>query len=170
MTRALARRGISVLAIDVSPRMIELARSRTDTGLPVEYRVADVTKEMPGDRKFDFVMSVAMVHHLPLKEIVPRLAGLVAPGGVLVIQDVTNRRGVRYFPSNLIATLRSRLRRRPGGWAGTREVGALYDEHSVGEKYLSASDVESAYRSLLPDATVVNHIEWRYTVIWRART
>jgi 2-polyprenyl-3-methyl-5-hydroxy-6-metoxy-1,4-benzoquinol methylase len=170
MARSLARRGISVLGIDVSPGMLELARARTDSKLPIEYQLADVATDGLRGKSFDVVLSVAMVHHLPLNEIVPRLAALVAPGGVLLIQDVTSRRGPRYLPSNVIAMITSRLRKFFGGWAGTREVGALYDKHSVGETYLSASEVERAYRPLLPDAIVKNHIEWRYTVIWRART
>jgi SAM-dependent methyltransferase len=43
--RRLARRGATVLAVDVSPRMIELARQRTPAELDVEYRVVDAANE-----------------------------------------------------------------------------------------------------------------------------
>src|SRR5688500_9350343 len=60
ITRALAGRGIDVLGIDVSPRMIELARARTDRSFAIEYRQADVlTADLP-DAAFDLVVSVSM--------------------------------------------------------------------------------------------------------------
>ena len=40
-SRRLARRGASVLATDISPRLIDLARARTAPELAVEYRVVD---------------------------------------------------------------------------------------------------------------------------------
>ena len=59
-TRALATRGMSVAGLDVSPRMIALARARTDPRLRIEYRHADVmTADLP-ERTFALVVSVAV--------------------------------------------------------------------------------------------------------------
>ncbi|MDQ6716821.1 MAG: class I SAM-dependent methyltransferase [Gemmatimonadota bacterium] len=164
--RALARRGLEVTAIDLSPGMIELARERTSADLLVAFRVADLmTGSTPGET-FDLVTSISMAHHLPLAEVVPRLAGLVAPGGTLLIQDVTDRDGIRHLPTNVVAALRSRLRRLLR-YRQSRRVAELYDRHGKGEQYLAASDVERNYRDLLPGARVINRIDWRYTVIWQ---
>src|SRR5207253_899709 len=111
LARAVARRGIRVLGLDLSPGMIALARARTEAGLDASFRVADVMTEPLPERGFDVVLSVNAVHHLPLDRVVPRLAAAVAPGGVLLIQDVVTREGLLNFPLNVVAAIVIRTRR-----------------------------------------------------------
>lgn len=166
--RALAHRGLHVTAVDLSPVMLELARERTDASLSIEFREGDIMTGSLADGAYDLVTSISMVHHLPLSEVVPRLARLVAPGGTLLIQDVTQRDGLRYFASNILAGARSHLRRLLQRRFHSRDVAVLYSEHGQGERYLAASDVEREYRRLLPSARAINHLEWRYTIVWVA--
>jgi SAM-dependent methyltransferase len=168
LTRQVARRAHQVLAVDLSPEMIRLARVRSVGQPNIEYRVADfMTTDLP-QAAFDLVLSVATVHHLPLSTAVKRLAAAVRPGGSLVIQDLVERAGIRYVPVNGLAWLVRCLRRalsrtqRPD-----RALEALYREHGRGERYLTPHQVRSAYAELLPGARVVHHLEWRYTVIWK---
>ncbi|HUQ83005.1 MAG TPA: class I SAM-dependent methyltransferase [Gemmatimonadaceae bacterium] len=164
LARELSRRGLAIVAIDVSPEMIALARERTAPGIEIDYRVADVMSE-EATRTFDAVVSINMVHHLPISVVVPRLAALVAPGGTLVIQDVVARNGLRYLPINVIATLRRRVGRLRSKGA-TREVERLYDAHGIGETYLAPDAVAHALDPLLPGVRIVHHLEWRYTATW----
>lgn len=166
MARALAARGLSVLATDVSPRMIALGQARTPPNLAVEYRVADIMTEPLPSRAYDVVMSVNVVHHVALAEIVPRLADAVAPGGSLLIQDVTSRPGARYAVVNVAASFRVAARRLLALERRPKDVAALYDRHGRDEIYLTPDAVASAYAALLPDARVELHLEWRYSVIW----
>jgi len=168
ITRVLATRGMSVVGLDVSPRMIALARARTDPRLRIEYRHGDVmTADLP-ERTFDFVVSVAVAHHLPLDVIVPRLVRLVAPSGTLLLQDVMNRRGFSQVPVNVAAMLSRQIRRLTAPSRITSRVAAAYLTHGAGEVYLDASAVAAVYAALLPGARVFHHLEWRYSVVWRA--
>ena len=169
IVRALAHRGLTVLGIDLSPRMIELARSRTAAGLPVRYKQGDVMHLSLPQRSFDVVVSSAMLHHLPLPAIVRRLAELVAPGGVLLVQDILQRRGLRYLPLNVLAYARTLMRRVTRRERNASEVRSLYDAHGAGESYLRPSQVAAAYRELLPGARVTLHVDWRYSVIWHRK-
>jgi 2-polyprenyl-3-methyl-5-hydroxy-6-metoxy-1,4-benzoquinol methylase len=167
VARTLARRGLTILALDISPRMIELARARTDRALPVEYHVGDImTTDLPAGA-FDVVTSINMLHHLPLSAVVPRLAALVAPGGSLLIQDVQSRTGVRYLPMNAAAAIRRRFRALVSPPRITREAAALYERHGAGELYLTPTETIRAYRALLPNALIERHLEWRYSAVWR---
>ena len=166
VTRAMTRRGMNVLGIDLSPRMVAPAQARTEPGLPIEYRVADIVADMLPHEAFDAVLTINMVHHVPLAEVVQRLVRAVAPGGVLLIQDVVTRSDLRYLPVNVLARLcrwLGRLRSAPGD---SRSVAALYDAHGAREVYLNPRQVVPAYRALLPGARVLHHLEWRYSVIW----
>ena len=166
VTRALARRGLAVVAIDISPRMVALARSRTSPELRVDYRVEDIMTSRLHGCTFDVVLSVNMVHHVALPDVVGRLAEAVAPGGVLLIQDVVTRGGLGSLPLNIVATMRRRLRRLVTPSRITTRVAKLYAAHGMGETYLAPSEVAAAYEELLPGARVEHHLEWRYSVIW----
>jgi len=168
LTRVLATRGMSVVGLDISPRMIALALARTDPRLGIEYRHDDVmTADLP-ERTFDVVLSVAVAHHFPLDAIVPRLVRLVAPGGTLLLHDVMTRRGLSQVPNN-VADMCSRLVRRLTTPSRiTSRVAAAYHTHGAGEVYLDASAVAAVYAALLPGARVCHHLEWRYSVVWRA--
>lgn len=164
ITRVVARSAGAVTGIDLSPRMIELAKTRSVGHANIEYIVGDIMSASAPSGPFDVVLSVSALHHVPLVDIVPRLVRLVAPGGRLLVQDVVDRWGLAYAPLNLVASLVRRvreLRRDPSG-----RVADLYREHGVGEEYLHARHVRAAFDELLPGATVVHHLEWRYSVIW----
>lgn len=166
ITRALAARGVGVLGIDVSRGMIDLARIRTAPSLPVEYRLLDVMDDSLTIDTFDIVVSVAMVHHLALDVAVARLASLVAPGGVLLLQDVVSRRGPSHLPINAAAWLSRRWRAMVAGSEMPSRVAAAYRAHGTHERYLDVHEVRRVYHRLLPGAEVYHHLEWRYSVVW----
>lgn len=74
-----------VLGVDSSPRMIEAARSRQRPGR-LEFREGDVSVWQPADAP-DIVLASAVLQWLPDHlRLLPRLAGFLAPGGVLGFQ------------------------------------------------------------------------------------
>ncbi|HSD90701.1 MAG TPA: class I SAM-dependent methyltransferase, partial [Kofleriaceae bacterium] len=105
-TGALARelaskRGAKVTAIDLAPRMIDVARLRTTGSLGIEYRVADIMALSP--RNFDVAIAVNTLHHLPLAEIADRMATAVVPGGQVLIADLFDARGLLELPYNALS-------------------------------------------------------------------
>jgi 2-polyprenyl-3-methyl-5-hydroxy-6-metoxy-1,4-benzoquinol methylase len=165
LTRQVAARADAVLALDLSPEMIRVARALSAESPNVEYRVADVAEaELPA-AAFDVVLSVATLHHLPLAPTVRRLADAVRPGGRLVIQDLVTRPGLRSVPVNALAFALQRLSGRGRSLRST-PLAALYAEHGEGERYLRPAEAARVYRELLPGAHVIHHLEWRYTMVW----
>lgn len=74
-----------VLGVDSSPRMIEAARSRQRPGR-LEFLVGDVSGWEPAGAP-DIVLASAVLQWLPGHlGLLPRLAGFLAPGGVLGFQ------------------------------------------------------------------------------------
>jgi SAM-dependent methyltransferase len=64
LSRVLAQRGARVTAIDLSPRLVELARARDQAGA-IDYRVADLSRPLPLlAARFDLVAS-----HLALNDV-----------------------------------------------------------------------------------------------------
>jgi 2-polyprenyl-3-methyl-5-hydroxy-6-metoxy-1,4-benzoquinol methylase len=88
-TTLLAQRCQQVLGIDVAEGLLTRARQRR-TRPNITYIRRDLRDLSPGeDGGFDVVLAVAVVHHLPDPQAAIRqLAGLVAPGGRLLIVDM----------------------------------------------------------------------------------
>lgn len=85
LARAMARRGARVTAIDLSPEMIHVARSRTPGHLAIDYRVADLAQLAP--RGFDVVVAVDTLRHLSLRDALARMASAIVEGGILRVVD-----------------------------------------------------------------------------------
>jgi SAM-dependent methyltransferase len=82
--RVMAELGAAVVALDVSERMVELARARG-----VDARVGDVQALPFPDASFDTVVAAWMLYHVPdLDQGLREIARVLSPGGRLVA--VTN--------------------------------------------------------------------------------
>jgi SAM-dependent methyltransferase len=78
--------GAEVVAVDLSPRMVELARERG-----VDARIGDVQALPFADGEFDVAIAAWMLYHVPdLDRGVAELARVLRPGGRLVV--ATNSR------------------------------------------------------------------------------
>jgi SAM-dependent methyltransferase len=91
----LAERADRVLAVDVSDRMLAVARARR--ALPgIDYQRRGVLDVSPAEGPFDVVLSVHTLHHVGDPVIVlPHVRSLVAPGGTLVVADIVDPGGWR---------------------------------------------------------------------------
>lgn len=78
--RAVQELGTELIALDISPRMVEIARERG-----VDARVGDVQALPFADGEFDCVVANWVLYHVPeLDRGVAELARVLAPGGRLV--------------------------------------------------------------------------------------
>ncbi|MBV9772629.1 MAG: class I SAM-dependent methyltransferase [Gemmatimonadetes bacterium] len=165
----LARRADTVLAIDLSPGMVRLARERLARYPGAEVRLADFSEADLPREHFDCVASIATLHHLPLRSTLARIAGLLRPGGVLLVLDLyrpstlTDRMcGAVAFPASVGLGVVRRGRLRP-----PREVREAWNEHARTDVYPTLAEVREASREVLPGARVRRHLFWRYSLIWR---
>jgi 2-polyprenyl-3-methyl-5-hydroxy-6-metoxy-1,4-benzoquinol methylase len=160
LARELAtRRGAKVTAIDLSPRMIDVARVRTPASLGVEYHVADFLSLSP--RGFDVVVATNTLHHLPLETAVPRMADAVGEGGALLLADLFAARGLVELPYNGASWL---LR---GPSPASRELDDAWAAHGLHDALQPLRALRRSLRALLPGVSVRRHLGWRYSAIWR---
>jgi ubiquinone/menaquinone biosynthesis C-methylase UbiE len=167
-TRLLAMRARSVLAIDLSPQMIRLAKTQSPNCRNVEYLQGDVMRlSLPADR-YDCIVSMATLHHLPLVEALLKMKDALKPNGALIIHDLIAADGLVDRAMSALAYPVSVARRfcQTGRIRAPREVREAWAEHGKGEVYLTLDEVREICRELLPEAQIQRHLLWRYTVVW----
>lgn len=168
-SRLLATHSEHVLALDLSPNMIGLARERSARFPNIDFRVADVTAMELSAEKFDCIATIATLHHLPTEEVLSKLKRALKPGGVLLVLDLFQAEGLSdavmgalAVPLSLGLSLFRRGRLRP-----PREVRRAWDEHGRHDTYLTLARVRELCAEMLPGALVSRHLLWRYSVVWK---
>ena len=124
-SHALAARAERVLALDLSPEMIRVARAREPRRANLEFELADVsTWPFPSER-FDCIASIATLHHVDARALLPRLRDALRPGGVLLILDLVSDEGVLDLARSALAVGANRAAAaRPYRPAAGSEAGA----------------------------------------------
>jgi SAM-dependent methyltransferase len=168
-SRRLAGRAAHVLAFDLSPQMIRVARERSAQTPNIEFLVADVLAHEIPRGGFDCAVAVATLHHLPMELMLLKLKAALREGGKLLVLDLFQPEGVRdrladlvAFPVSTILRLLTEGRLRP-----PPEVRAAWAEHEKHDTYLTLRQVRDVCAKLLPGARVRRHLLWRYSIVWR---
>jgi 2-polyprenyl-6-hydroxyphenyl methylase / 3-demethylubiquinone-9 3-methyltransferase len=104
LAETLAGARAQVIAIDLSPAMIAVARAHAaERALVVDYRLTSAEALAASDAgRFDVVTCMEMLEHVPdPAAMVATLAGLVRPGGQLFVSTV--HRNLKSFLSAIVA-------------------------------------------------------------------
>jgi len=79
--RLLATQAQQVLALDLSPQMIRIAREHSLLYANIDFQVADALSwEFPPEQ-FDCISSIATLHHLPIEEILVKMRSALRVNG-----------------------------------------------------------------------------------------
>lgn len=169
-TRLLAARADRVLAVDLSANMITAARRQSTDFENIDFRQADALSwEWPTDR-FDCIVSIATLHHLPTEETLIKMKRALRSGGILAILDLCRSAniaerfllGAVAFPWSMLLHLLHTGRTRP-----EPQVRRLWAEHGKTDRYLSVGEIRRFCLILLPGARIRRHLLWRYSLVWR---
>lgn len=168
-SRLLAGRAGRVVALDLSPRMIEVAKERSRQYPNIQFQVADGTSWAPEGELFDCVASIAMLHHVAAEEMLAKMAGLLKGGGTLAVLDLCEPEGLQDALRGMAAMPVSLVLRvlKTGRLRVPREVRAAWSEHGRNEIYPTVSEARQVCERVLPGARVRRHLLWRYSIVWR---
>jgi len=149
--------------------MIQVAQERSQSYGNIDYRAVDVMKWLFPERRYDCVVSIATLHHLPLDAILYKMRESVRPGGVLLVLDLYRAEAASDFLVSAIAVLVNAVLSlvRTGRIRQRSELRAAWDEHGQHDIYPTLAEVRHVCHHLLPGARVRRHLLWRYSIIWR---
>jgi 2-polyprenyl-3-methyl-5-hydroxy-6-metoxy-1,4-benzoquinol methylase len=167
----LAARARHVDAIDRAPHMIALARARVPAN--VDARVEDITTVDLPPSSYDAVTSISALHHLELRQVLPRLAQTLRPGGLLLAVALPKTDLPRDLPIEAYSAVGHRLlgaafrleqmltaRRR---YAHESSVHVMPMQDPV----LTTRQVREQAASVLPTVSVRRLPFWRYELRWQ---
>jgi len=169
--RLLAERSDHVLALDLSPISVELAKEHSKDYDNVNYELAEVIAYDFPDDHFDCIASVATFHHLPLEEMLIKIKKALRKNGVLMILDLYKFSGIGDVPVNMVAIPMNIIMKRikNNHIHESKEVQKAWEGHDVLEHYLTIKDIRKICNSVIPGARIKRHIYWRYSIIWTKR-
>lgn len=161
LVQRLARVCDEVVGIEVDPATAERARARWDGSAGATVLCADVLDPVStrGLGVFQTVTCVAVLHHLPLEAGLERLAGLVAPGGRLIVVGLAANRSAWDWIVSGLSILPIRAASRLHG--ETRDIGV-----PVVRAREPLAEIRRAAARALPGARVRRRFYYRYTLTW----
>jgi 2-polyprenyl-3-methyl-5-hydroxy-6-metoxy-1,4-benzoquinol methylase len=157
MLKHVAVRADEVLGIDCHAPSLEEAAQRVAEHDNVHLVEGDVMTYDLG-RRFDAVLSVAVLHHLGLEAGLIRMRELVAPGGVVGVVGLARSRSPRDYARDAVGAVETRVRRlrRPH----TMVTAPICDPE---ETY---AEVRRVAQDVLPGVRYRRHNLFRYTLVW----
>lgn len=168
-SRLLANQAQNVMAIDLSPNTIKVAKQLSKQYANITFQVANMlTWEFPREH-FDAIVSIATLHHLPVEKLLPDLQTALVPGGKIVILDLLKHESIQDSLSDVVAVPLNWVLRalRNHHTKLSPEAVEAMKEHLCTDEYLNFSQVKQIYTNSLQGATVEKHLFWRYSVVWR---
>ena len=176
LARRLAVRAQNVIALDLSSEMIRVARSHSAGFQNLQFLQADAMSwDFPASH-FDCIVTVATLHHLQIREVLPKIKESISPGGVLIIVDLFEPARTLFTPAGLkdnllnvaaIGVSGSLRLIHNGRLRPPREVQAAWEAHGHHDSYLTMNEVRSVCAAMLPGAKVRQHLLWRYSIVWQ---
>lgn len=167
--RQLARRCKRVVALDLSSEMIRVARSRSSQFENLEFQCIDaMTWEFPGSH-FDFICSIATLHHLEQRELLLKMRDALKPGGILVVLDLVQSDSLLERMIDMVALgVSGGLRLiHNGRLKPPREVRKAWEQHGKHDSYATVSQMRTLVDEILPGAKVRRALLWRYLLVYQ---
>ncbi|MGY1608479.1 class I SAM-dependent methyltransferase [Geodermatophilus sp. SYSU D00700] len=145
-----------VVGVDSDAASVHLARAQ-EPG--ISYLVGDLRALPFRPETFDFVASVAALHHVDAGVGLARLSDLLRPGGVLAVVGLARSRYPVDLPHDLAAAIVHKVHGllRPT-WEHPSPTVWPPPETYAGMRRLTAA--------LLPGRRFRRHLLWRYSVVW----
>jgi ubiquinone/menaquinone biosynthesis C-methylase UbiE len=85
-TRELARSGADVVAIDISPELLEIARANCSAP-NIRYEIQNAYELSYPDAVFDSVVGSSILHHLEIEEAIREIYRVLKPGGTIYFTE-----------------------------------------------------------------------------------
>ncbi|MEV6118401.1 class I SAM-dependent methyltransferase [Streptomyces sp. NPDC052109] len=160
LARKLAERAEHVTGIDKSPEMIAGARELAGGSTELAFIEGDfLTADLPAEG-YDFICSVATIHHMDFEAALIRMCELLRPGGTLVVSGLAREASPAEWAAMIAAAPVVRITKVLLRARGPEGMPVAVPQMSYGQ-------VRAAARRLLPGVRYRRHVLRRYSLTWQ---
>ena len=160
LTQKLASRAHHVIGIDSSLDMIALARKAVLVE-NVDFIEGDFLNAPLHAQSFDFIVAVAVIHHMPLAAALTRMADLLTGGGVLAVIGLARDQSPADYAVSVLSVPVARIARLRRGWWQSPAPRI--------DPVMNYAEIKMTASGLLPGVEVRRRLYFRYTLLWRKR-
>ncbi len=156
--RELASLAGRVDAIDSDAAMIGRARDQSPAPANLSFILADFLSYPVDAEAYDFIASLASLHHMPFEPALEKMTRALRPGGVLAVLGVwpvATTQDQIVSGAAVVVNLGYKLLRGPDRVAVATAVPTT-----------TLDEVRARTAELLPGARVRRRLLWRYTIVW----
>lgn len=164
----LSQKSDKVIGIDLSDEMIKVANGN-NKDKKIDFNIGDIMNFDIGINRYDYIASIATIHHLPMKEFLIKVRESLKEKGILLILDIYKAETILDYlfsviasPVNSIMLLIMEGRLRP-----SIEERIAWNEHGKHDHYLTLKQIKSICNDIIPGSNVKRHLFWRYSIVWR---
>ncbi|SPT59567.1 class I SAM-dependent methyltransferase [Actinomadura madurae] len=162
LARRLAPRAAHVTGLDRSAEMVAKARRLSEGIGNVEFVEAGLLEHDLPENHYDFVCSIAAIHHMDFAKGLSAMRDALRPGGGLVVISLAGNKGPRDWAFSAMGlpahhALRLRNLRRSRGGPGA----------PIADPAMTWAEVRDEAQRVLPGAVFRRHLLWRYSLVWR---
>jgi SAM-dependent methyltransferase len=167
--RLLAERSERVFALDLSGEMVRVARSRSSPFPNVEFQITDAMTWNFPQSHFDFICSIATLHHLDQRALFVKMRDALKPRGVLVVLDLVESSGLTERMLDVVGLGVSASLRlvHNGRLKPPREVRKAWEQHGKHDSYSTINQMRALAHEILPGASVSRCLLWRYKLVYQ---
>ena len=167
--RQLATRCKRVVALDLSAEMIRVARSRSTQFDNLEFQLADAMTWNFPQSHFDFICSIATLHHVEQRELFVKMREALKPRGVLVVLDLVESNGLVERMLDVVGLgVSCGLRLIHNGRLNPpAEVRKAWEQHGKHDHYSTVSQMRALADEILPGSSVKRCLLWRYSLVYQ---
>jgi SAM-dependent methyltransferase len=165
----LTDRFAQVTGVDADPGMAEAAGRRlaTNPRASVQLSTLSAFAATADDGAFDVITMVAVLHHLDLRESLPLISRMIAPGGRLLVVSLASVASPADLAVDLVSAMLNPLVgliKHPRAVRGSS--GADGPVMPVKDPDLTFAEVALVARELLPGCSVRRRLFFRYSLYW----
>jgi ubiquinone/menaquinone biosynthesis C-methylase UbiE len=149
--------------------MIRVARLRSTQFENLEYQQADAMSWAFPQSHFDFICSIATLHHVQQRELFIKMKSALRPGGVLAVLDLVRSTSVVELMGDLIGFAVSPSLRliHNGRLRPPAAVRNAWSQHGKHDHYSSINEIQALANEILPGSVITRHLLWRYSLVYR---
>ncbi|TDD72524.1 class I SAM-dependent methyltransferase [Actinomadura darangshiensis] len=161
LVRRLAPRAAHVTGLDRSAEMVATAERLSEGVDNVGFVEAGLLEYDPPENHYDFVCSVAAIHHMDFVKGMTAMRDALRPGGSLVVMSLANNKGLRDWAFSGLGVPAHRVHR----LRNLRRAGS--PDAPIADPDMTWGEVRDEALRLLPGAAFRRHLLWRYSIVWR---